>query len=351
MIYTLGIYNLIWILSSSFAYLASKSRGKNELLFRTVTFLVLFIPAAIRYRIGTDYRNYVDMFHSSLDLEKTEIAYRWLNEFVKFCHFDVQWVFIVSAFFMYFPICFLVKKRWLFHIITFFVLFFYLKSYSLVRQSIAVCFLLVTAIDYLENKNLLKMILGMGLASSFHVSAILFLPALLLRNIRLSFGLSVLIISVLFFCVKNGLADSIFTNELFLESAYGTYAESMFNREAEIGSGMGILIRFAVPLFLLYYARKIDKKFSLIVIGCIAYIFAYLLAIQIHIFNRLVDLYSFVPILAYAAMAFTVLKVKRKILIALLLINFLNFQKTIIYSKSSLHEGLGITPYTTIFDK
>lgn len=350
MLYTLLIYNSIWAFSSFFAYLAGKSHGWTELFFRIFTFGFLFIPAAIRYKIGTDYVNYVDVFHSSLDLEKTEIAYRLLNEIVKNSHLDVQWVFVASAFLMYFPICFLVKKKWLFPVVTFFVVFFYLKSFSLVRQSIAVCFLLVSLINYLEDKNFAKVLLGMGFASCFHLSAFLFIPVLLFQKIRLSFSMSVIIIVGLLFAIRNGLIDRIFTNELFLSTAYGNYAEGMFNRETEIGSGIGILICFAVPLYTLYHAKEIDKGYSIVVIGCIGYLFSYLLAIQIHIFNRLVDLYSFIPILSFSVMAL-VLKKKRNILIFLFLLNFLNFQKTIIYSKASLGEGLGITPYTTIFDK
>lgn len=351
MIYTLLIYNFILLFSSGFAYCAGKTHKKTELIFRFLVFLVLFIPAAIRYNIGTDYVNYVDLFYSPLNLEETEIAYRYINEWIKNGHYNVQWVFVIAAFVMYFPLCFFIRKKWLFPIILFFVLFFYLKTFSLVRQSIAVCLLLVSICRYLERRNIIELIIGTLLASCFHLSTFLVLPVFLFRKIRLSSFVYFLLIAVSYWGVRKGLIDTIFSNEFFLNSAYGNYASNIFNRETEINSGLGILIFTTVPLCALYYAKELNDKFIMVVISSLAYIFSYLLAVQIHIFNRLVDIYTFAPILAFSVLFMTVLKKKKKLLLVLLLLNFLNYQKVIVNSKSSLHEGLGVTPYTTIFNK
>ena len=62
--YTLFLYLLIPIITSLCALGISNSNIKyeNEICLRFLIFLVLFMPASIRYGIGTDYFSYQDIY-------------------------------------------------------------------------------------------------------------------------------------------------------------------------------------------------------------------------------------------------------------------------------------------------
>lgn len=63
-------------LCSAVAYRYSKSHF-GQVCTKFLCFIILFIPAAIRYNIGIDYENYVMMFNTHSDYG--EVGWRWIE--------------------------------------------------------------------------------------------------------------------------------------------------------------------------------------------------------------------------------------------------------------------------------
>ena len=130
--------------------------------------------------------------------------------------------------------------------------------------------------------------------------------------------------------------EMIFSNSLFMESSYGRYVDGDFAQETEIGTGLGVLSRMVLPVLVFLFVGQLREKDAeeetgretdcinedivglsernwdtdvesedknklentgYISLICIAYVVAMYLASRVYIFNRLSDLFRFVPIL------------------------------------------------------
>ena len=99
---------MILVLSFLSAYLAEFSKTK----FRIVLFNILFIPAAIRYNVGTDYPNYVDYFNSVYGNDVNEYGFYVLTVFLRNIGLPVHSLFVASSFLSYFPLLFLSRRSY-----------------------------------------------------------------------------------------------------------------------------------------------------------------------------------------------------------------------------------------------
>ncbi len=349
MVYTYLVYISVLIFSSICAYCVSRSRNyETEFFFRMATFLCMFLPAALRYGIGTDYFNYIDILNSRTLNSNIEWAYRMMNDIIRYLNLDIQWIFIISSFLIYIPICFLVKKNKIFIYVLFFILLVYLRSYNIIRQAIAISFVLCAFSHYIENRKNIVLIIGALFASTFHFSALLILPLILFLKIRFNKSFILIFLVILMVLVINGnLIYLIFTSDIFLNSGYGNYAFSEYNRETEVGSGLGILLQLAVP-FIVIINKKNNENYSMMILLSSIYILAKVFSTQIYIFNRLLDAVIFIPVL----LAGYIFECKnRKLLLLFFCICLLNYLLSINIGQSSKYSGIGVSPYVSIFDK
>lgn len=320
-----------------------------------MAFLVMWIPAALRYGIGTDYMSYRIIYQNILFYgEDLEVGYVLLNNVLHWLNLDVQWIFAASSFITYIPVCFALPKKGLTVLTCFYVLTLYFASYSLVRQNMALSFIIYATASLLEGKQM-KCLVLIGIASLFHLSAMFILFPLLMQKFVLNKWMWIACVAFMAYAIVSlDFIQSIFSSSLFLDTKYGSYADSSFNRETAMGSGIGVMIRCLLPVWVLFSSKKLralNEKSNFIVIVSALYLIAYILATQIHIFNRLVDIFTFV--LLFDAGAFYMYKQKnRKILFGILLLLFLTiFELAISKEKITKGGGLGISPYTTIFEK
>ena len=210
MVYTYLVYISVLIFSSICAYCVSRSRNyETEFFFRMATFLCMFLPAALRYGIGTDYFNYIDILNSRTLNSNIEWAYRMMNDIIRYLNLDIQWIFIISSFLIYIPICFLVKKNKIY--VLFFILLVYLRSYNIIRQAIAISFVLCAFSHYIENRKNIVLIIGALFASTFHFSALLILPLILFLKIRFNKSFILIFLVILMVLVINGNLESYFS--------------------------------------------------------------------------------------------------------------------------------------------
>lgn len=346
---TLLIYNAILLAACAAALCVRCTDGWREWMWRTVLLLVMVLPAALRYNIGTDYANYVYIFHSpNGSLLSTEIGFRLINRVVIALGGSVQWMFAVVALLTYLPLAFGLRRNRILPVIALYMLTLYLSSFSAIRQMLAITWVLVALVRYLDDQRVGHAYLGIVCASFFHLSALIVLPFVLVRKIHVPAWFLFLLLPVFYLVATHGFIDFLFSSDAFLGSKYGVYANSQYDRKTEMGSGLGVLLRMLIPLTYMLYSGRLERNNDVVLYTVVAYVVSYMLSIQIHIFNRLVDTFSFAPVLAFGTMS-KELK-KHLMLLILFALMLLNFEKIIIANTSDKHGGLGITPYVTIFD-
>lgn len=350
MLETLLIYNAILVAACAAALCVRCTEGWLEWVWRTVLLLVMLLPAALRYGIGTDYANYVNYFNSPDGaLQRAEIGFILINRMVIALGGGVQWMFALVALLTYLPLAFGLRRDWILPVIALYMLTLYLNSFSLIRQMLAITWVLVALTRYLDDRQIGHVYFWIVAASFFHLSVLFVLPLVLVRKIHIPAWFLLLLIPVFYFIATHGFIDFLFSSDAFLETKYGAYANSQYDRKTEIGSGLGVLLRMFIPLAYMLCSGRLGRKSDVVLYTVVAYIVSYMLSIQIHIFNRLVDTFSFAPILAFGTLS-KELK-KHLVLLILFALMILNFEKTIVANTSDKHGGLGITPYVTIFDK
>jgi hypothetical protein len=362
---TYFLYNIIFVASCSFAYLAEHGNTKLfRIASRLIVFIILWIPASLRYATGTDYFNYVNVFNSNYPMQLVEGGYLYINNMVHILGLSVQWVFVFSSFLTYFPICLILKRKYyFFNILFYIVLLFYFRSYSLVRQAIAVSFC-TCAVVYLEEKKYLKFIIWLFLASLFHSSALIILPLLPLWFVKYKkrflpvfitlFGMVILyninVLSLLF-SILQVLNLKYARYAIYLDE---TSSKSFYLQGGMWGTtGLGMLIRSSMLFLAIYVSPKIlkhDKRKLFMINLSIIYNFVNIVALKHILFNRVRDALMFVP-MSISGYAFNAAGRYRKVLMVLIIfINIILFEYSIQRMNRNM-VGMSVYPYYSIFSK
>ena len=345
---------MILLICFASSYIAEKGNTATLRLFaRWIVFLCLVLPAALRYETGTDYGNYVDIFLRMDSSTDYEIGWKYLNLIIKNYGLSVQWIFVISAILIYYPICFkLNRKHFCISIVLYIILGFYFKSYNTLRQSIAVSFVLWAIID-IEKKKYVRSVLLILVGYLFHISVLFILPCLLISQIKLKgkwFPFAVLVVG-LFLIIKVNVLEIVFNVLALASHDFARYAGTWYANKMVIGTGLGILISLgSVALSCFFYSRIVtlypSKKNVLNL--TIIYIWTYFLAAQYIIFGRLRDLFIFVPLLI-SGYAFEVARKYRIIIqIVLIILTILLFEYDISQQTRDTFSN-EIYPYYSIF--
>lgn len=350
MVETLLIYNAILVLAVVSAVGVKACQGWGEWGMRLLLLLVLTVPAVLRYNVGTDYSAYVQWYGSSIrEMERVEIGYALVNSVLHGCGAPVEVMFALMSLLTYIPIAFFVRKKYIIPVVLMYMLTAYLASYSLVRQAVAISWVVVAMVRYCDDQHIGRLYLTIAGACMFHLSAVIILPFVLIRRVHISVWILLLLLPVAYYLISHGATDAIFDNALFLDSKYGMYTSTSFIRKTEMGSSLGVLLKMIIPLMYLVLASKLDRQYDILLYLSAAFIVAVMLSTQIHIFNRLADILSVAPIVGFAVMYEKLRKPLYLSLVSLLMI--VNLQKTITANTLTKGSGLGITPYVTIFEK
>jgi hypothetical protein len=266
---TVAIFNVIVVF---FAYLA---RNKGHEYFLKVSFLFIFLFLALRYDYGNDYQVYLQGF-----LE--------VNRYVSIDYFDKSWYYEPGWLFLYrlfnhvgfFALvavlaafnCF-VYYRFIKKYVTpdyyWFAVFLYvfdcglmLTHSSAMRQSLAIDLFLIS-IDYLNKKDAARYFLCIGLASLFHISALVLAPIFLLVILDWKVNKTKAIIFfaayILLFIFGQLLIPLL--NQL-VSSNFDRYEN--YQGSSEIGTGLGLLLNSALLGLVLYYEPLQAKQKSLL---------------------------------------------------------------------------------------
>lgn len=358
---TAVIYLSIAIVSSLLAYSytrVSETTLKNIIMF--FLFGVLFIPAAIRDGIGTDFTMYDKMYQtvcSGGEISK-EFGYSLLMKFFIFLGFKFQ-VFIAFiaglTYFFVLKVFAQLPRRHAYLYVVFFVLIFYLGSFSTVRQILALV-IANYALVLAQDKKTVLVYLFFFFAFSIHYSAAVIFLIYLFRKIKIQYSLLIIALVVsAYISLILGLA-SYLIEQIPEWIPYSYYIHSSFNREANLSSGLGVIFIIFFSIFPLFSANKIVGKKSYLNIWFICsamFVLATILSAEIHIFNRLKELFTMTMIYTYCLYFDSIERAwfRQSLMFFQILFFGLMFYIASTTYFSSLPGGLGVVPYVSIFSK
>lgn len=183
----------LWAITLGSSTLTSRLKGSGDRIASTfgllASFSILFLIAALRYGIGTDYwLRYAPLFEQIQDtnVDGQEIGYVLLNKAVGLLTDDYQGIFVVTSFLtiaLFYRFFLRMSINPALSVFIYVFGGFYLEDFNLVKQGLAIAILLNT-LEFALRKKHLHFVLATLLAASFHASAFVWLAVWPLMWIR-----------------------------------------------------------------------------------------------------------------------------------------------------------------------
>lgn len=166
-----------------------RKRMGYSLAFAVLAFLPMFLVNAFMSYVGNDYQNYYSYYQKIVSggEQDVEFTYKLICRMVDSLGIGFQGVYVVYCLISYILLILCIKKYSANYAVSY-VLFF-LNAYfaylglNQIRQFVSVM-LIFYAFEYVENKKLLRYVIFVLLAASFHVTAIVMLPFYWILNVK-----------------------------------------------------------------------------------------------------------------------------------------------------------------------
>lgn len=185
----------LWTVTLGSSRLTSRLEGNGDSILGslgvTVSFSILFLIAALRYGIGTDYwPRYAPLFEQiqSGTVAGQEVGFVLLNKAVGLVTDDYQGIFVVTSFLTIALFYRFFLRMSINPALSVFIYVFggtYLEDFNLVMQALAIA-ILVNTFEFALRKKHLAFILATLLAASFHSSALVWFAVWPLMWIQVS---------------------------------------------------------------------------------------------------------------------------------------------------------------------
>lgn len=237
-----GSYPALGIKRASFAFL----------LF---SFLSIFLLSALRVDVGIDYPSYTSWFDNLYTYESAyfEPGFTAMIQIIQYFTLDAQWLFIASSA-ITLSLVFISAKKYspmfAFSIFLFCTMGFLSHSFNLTRQFIAIAIVLF-AYGYIVDKKLLKYLTTVIVASLFHKTALIMLPAYFLLRMRPSkfVWLAAAVAATLLTIFKSQVISFV------VENFYPQYYDKAFVGET-IGSSYYMIVSATLIGSVLYFIQQ-----------------------------------------------------------------------------------------------
>lgn len=258
---------LFSLLAEHYSYRSSACNFYGErkplIWFAILVILSLSLVSGLRYMVGTDYVNYSILYHDIVDdplkvfqEQQIEIGYVALNLLFG-AAFKTQF-----AFFMFLSLSINTltvlslreySKSFAFSCTLYILTYIFYNSFNLVRQSIAVA-IMFFGFRYIARGDFIRFILMALLASLFHMSALILIPAYFIARSREwspVIWIGFMLVAV-FFLFYEPLMNLLFS--ALSDTRYSSYEELM--KSASQGINILRIIVAAAPVLLAFLLRK-----------------------------------------------------------------------------------------------
>lgn len=361
---TVIFYNFILLSSTFFVWASEKGRTKIDrwgLLF--ISFLLLFIPSAIRYDVGSDFISYIKIYENAWALESYKLkepAFYFINWLLKKADAEPQWLFVVFAF-LFTVIPFTAYNRnnaWVLHFMFFSILWFF--SFTGIRQAVALSFCFISLFHFFD-KNYLLFFCSVAVAALFHQSAVVIgIIGLIVIVVPLPIRLKKSLVPFVFISL---IIFSYFLIGLLLYyiekilgviglGSYSAYFSGRFFVARTDGTGFAALFKIMLSIYIIARTKEflsINYSYWIMIALVFVYAISVVLAMNIEIFGRMSTMLVFViPVALFLLTYLRNNNLHRLVIISFLTFFLLLFIKDGFGLASSIHDP-NINPYKTIF--
>ena len=360
-------YILAFVLSMLFASAAQKLKmksdpeisgsfhfGRRYICMMILSFLPIFIVAAIRYEVGTDWPIYLDYYGWINEGVKgfSEKLFNLMNKLVGWTVNDFQALVVLVAFLSYFFLFKAICDQSIsipLSLLIFFIGSSFFASMNQLRQAISMPIMLY-AYKYVRDRKPLPYFFWCIIASLIHASSLVYLPVYFIARVRPSlrryvtvFGLCIVTLPVLHILLEYFMA---FTK-------YAWYSTSIFNTGSEANNFylLGFLFQLVILVILSYYRFRSDKEDPTYdgLLNC--YFLSVIMLLFTPVFSqvlRVSQCFGYCQILLIPRMIDREKDRTRRILLYILIIGL--YTAKLFYD--TYHLGWnGVIPYQTIFTK
>ncbi len=247
--------------------------NKNRHNVLSITNYKLYIPTiiisillGIRYNLSdwVSYMKQYEAFRLNKELIRIDEPF-WMGFQSSFAHLDLHYsiffsiVIFVHIFLLYKSV-FKLRPQIIPWVSFFYIIIYLTSSSNIMRQYTAVC-ICSFAIQFIIERKLFMFLLCIWIASNFHASAIIFLPAYFipqipLPNLKIQFVLLIISRIASIYVLPN-LVSIV---KLLKWEAFWWQIENFTIQKAHINSGIGLLLNLIVDLTVVMYSNKIISK-------------------------------------------------------------------------------------------
>jgi hypothetical protein len=328
------IFSGLMLVLLAFHYYAKTSKRKFIILFIILLFLVLF--GGFRENVGVDTMAYIRIFNTintfnndfqdSIKDLRYEIGFIYLVSFIKTIGFiQVYSLFSFIVIFNYLLYFFSFKKltpNFELALFLYIVLYFFIRDMGILRQAIATSITIFSIIFIIEKKPYYFLFLTI-FASFFHVSALVFLPAYFVGNLKISKNkiYTLILVGIILSLISIEFKNQVFLNLTGFELPF--INDPLYSEPLSIFSFT--FIRRAIPLFLIviFYDKityKIKKSVYIINLYVFGFFFA-LVFLDIGIYvSRLASYYLTLEVIIYSYIFWVIKDKSIKFLIGLFIL-------------------------------
>ncbi|KAF5074568.1 EpsG family protein [anaerobic digester metagenome] len=276
MLQTLFVYiTLVLIMFCCGCLSALQNRNANpfrrlETLFPILLFTLVF---GLRYDVGTDYINYLELYQTGNGINRLEFGFRFILDLFAGTGLHYSFFFLFFAGLQIYLLYLSFKdEQWLYPWLVF-ILFtggFFLSWMNVIRQSIAVVFF-IYAIKYIEEKRFWNYVFICLLASLFHKTGlvlIVFYPILkngkdYFKNIDFQL-LAIFIVIILYYSDLNIERLFSFVYETFANLFhYDNYTiEGAIKNIKKGNTGLGFIVSLLIDIIIILNSKRIKLFFN-----------------------------------------------------------------------------------------
>lgn len=346
LVYTTGL-----IVSILLGWCAKHTKTYHRGNHRPAVFLSampLFLIAALRYDVGTDYMfTYVPYFRYlswGKNLRTMEPLYKLINQIVIWLGGSYQWVFAICAAIFCVLVFLHIYRNSPDPLLSVFLLCgltYYFVSLNSTRQMVG-CAILLYSLRFAEEKRWKPFFLAVVIASGFHISCALFAFAYFADRLTIK-PIHALALSVILFVCAGPVVRLALT--IIRSTSYGKYIGSVF--DTDVG-GRIILAIQVVILMLLVWQYQEEPKYQLYFKLHVVNTWLAAFAGQIVLIERIRWMFGLATIIAIPMALKNVRDPIIRLLVRVAIIGCFTVYMFIVIGVRNGHEVL---PYQTIFSR
>jgi hypothetical protein len=346
----MAFYIILLLLASAASFCHSFSKNiYASYIFKALTFLLLFIPAALRHGIGYDWPGYENFF-KQIALGRPiviDVGFYYLYLFVTKLGLTFQAFISLIAFITLFLYFISFQKKYFYLCVPLLVMFTYLWIFTTLRQMLASAIIYFAYTRCYTKKRYLWSIILLIAGIFIHSSTVIYVvfPALFLLRVDKKKAVVIFFGIIMCYFYATPILD-FFYQFIISKTRFRYYYYNFRWGEPNITTGFTILIRVLIyTAILIAISDENKKETSRALVLFLSMIFFDFLSLKIDIINRLARglLFSYYPIISQVENGRSKYRT--------ICLSFVFLMAFAFFSAVLIRDGYGSRPYISIFNR